>query len=199
MSLETIIKENLPALPELVKLLKEKFSTTPEPKTFKSDNGELIHNGELAVGVEVFLMEADKKVPAPTKTYKHEDGTEVVVEAGKVVDLKKPTPTDTKVDMKAFAEELFKAFPKTDLTAIERSIEEFKTSLSEASELNKALKVKVDTLENFKTEVISILEKFSAQPSAKPVAPKKTNSSKSIFNAEMTFEERVAILQNEQK
>src|SRR3990172_1925789 len=118
MDLKETIQKYLPELPELVKLLKAKFSNE---QIFLSADGELIYEGELAIGVDVFakqgveeciLKETEKgmskeeaktkcseaggysKVPAPTKTYKHEDGTEVVVEAGKVVDIKKPKATE---------------------------------------------------------------------------------------------------------
>jgi hypothetical protein len=194
MSLETIIKDNLPALPELVKMLREKFSTS---KTFKTDNGELICNGEIIIGADVFLMEADKQIPAPTKTYKHEDGTEVIVEAGKVVDIKKVTSKEP-VDAKEFAEELFKAFPKTDLTGIEKNLTELKETLTAIKAEKADLAARVAKFEGFKDEVIGILDKFSKAPSVKPAAAKKTDSSKSFFNAELSLEDRIKIL-NETK
>ncbi|OHB99868.1 MAG: hypothetical protein A2Z57_11125 [Planctomycetes bacterium RIFCSPHIGHO2_12_39_6] len=188
MSLEKAIKEDLP---ELLKFLKAKFSTS---KTFKSDNGELIHDGELVVGSDVFLMEADKKVPAPEKTYKHEDGTEVTVKEGKVIDIKAAS-AKTEMNAKEIAEEIFKTFPKTDLSAIEVALGELKTTLAEISKQKNELKAKVDKFEGFKDEVIGILDKFSKTASVTPAAPKKTDSSKSIFNSEMSFDERVKRLQ----
>ena len=125
-------------------------------------------------------------------THKHTDGTEVVVEAGKVVDIKKlSAPKDD--FKKEFVEELFKAFPKTDLTGIEKTLSELKTSLADIQTEKTELKAKVDKFENFKNEVITILEKFSAQPSAKTATKVKIDSTKTIFNAE-TLEEKIKAL-----
>lgn|SRR3990167_8307725 len=222
-TLELAVKE----IPQLIKLLKEKFSQTPELKFTSDGNIDLFYSGELELGTEVFIdfnkemddcmksaMEKGKskdeaheacklkgkmeRVPAPSKTYKHTDGTEITIEQGKVVDIKTPHKIENqKTDMKMLAEEIFKAFPKTDLSGIETALTELKTTLSAISAEKKELKEKVDKFETFKAEVIGILEKFSKQPSVPP-APAKNTSSKSIFNTELTFEERVKIL-NETK
>ena len=198
-NLQEIIEKYLPELPEAIKLIKEKFSSPVTSKTFKTDGGELTYDGELATGIDVF-MDVDKKTPAPTKTYKHEDGTEIVVEAGKVVDVKKPVvPAKQEMTSAQIAEELFKAFPKTDLSAIEVALGELKKTLSEISTQKNELAAKVAKFEGFKDEVIGILEKFSKSPSEKPAASKKTDSSKSIFSMDMSFEDKIKRLQSEQK
>mgnify|MGYP001577880868 CR=1 FL=1 len=196
------IQKYLPHVPELIQLLKEKFSK--EEKMFPFDNGELIYDGELAIGTDMFVKHGMeecileqkekgmskedakahcskkefKKIPAPTKTYKHEDGTELVVESGKIVDIKKSTTSQTSspADFKAFVEEIFKAFPKTDLSEIEKSLTELKATLSAIQTEKSDLKAKVDKFEGFKTDVIAILEKFSTAPSTESTQG-KTNSS----------------------
>lgn len=186
-----VLKEDLPAL---VKLLKEKFSGTTS-KTFKTADGDLIHEGELAAGVDVFLMEADKKIPAPTKTYKATDGTEVVVEAGKVVDLKKPATASKEADFKAIVDEIFKALPKIDLAKFENTLSELKTQLGTVSEENKLMKAAIEKNDAFKKEVLDILGQFAKQPEAEATDKKKNSSVKTIFSAELTPAERVKILQ----
>lgn len=216
--LEQIIKEDLPAM---LTLLKAKFADTAKNvfSTFYTEQGELLHEGALAVGADVFVADGMdacilkkkeagmsaaeakaecgkgdyKKIPAPDKTYKHEDGTEITVQAGKVIDVKKPA-VPAKTDMTAMVQELFKAFPKTDLTIIEASLAELKTTLASIQTERADMKAKVDKFDSFKTEVIGILDKFSKSASASTAPQKKNDSTKSIFNSALTMEERVKAL-----
>jgi hypothetical protein len=219
-NLELAVKE----IPQLINLLKAKFSSAPEFKEMIFGGDKVFYEGELSLGTNVFIdfnKEMDEcvnknkeqgksaeeakevckakgkyeRIPAPAKTYEHTDGTKITVEGGKVVDIKKPE--EMKTDLKAFAEELFKAFPKTDLSAIEAALAELKSTLAAISLEKNELKSKVEKFETFKTDVMTILEKFSKTPSTPSTVPAKTTSSKSIFNTELTFEERVKILNSQ--
>ena len=219
--LELAVKE----IPELINILKQKFSASFQK--FSTDKIDLLYSGNMELGAEVFVehnpeMDACVKkaidggkskeeanesckmkgkmerMPAPSNTYKHADGTEITVESGKIVDIKKPTSMNTeKISTEELAKEIFKAFPKTDLSAIEAGLAELKQTLVTIVAEKKELSAKVDKFETFKAEVIGILEKFSKEP-AVTGAPVKNTYSKSIFNTELTFEERVKIL-NETK
>jgi len=135
-----------------------------------------------------------ERVPAPSKTYKHTDGTEITIEQGKVVDIKTPHKIENqKTDMKMLAEEIFKAFPKTDLSGIETALTELKTTLSAISAEKKELKEKVDKFETFKAEVIGILEELHLQAVApmqakprrgRPPKPRMGRPPKPVFCSE---------------
>ena len=224
MSLEKIIKDNLPALPELVSLLRDKFSV-PTLKTYISEDGELFYEGNLAIGTDVFAKTIDEcilkntekgmskteakekcessgdysKVLAASKTYKHKDGTQIVVESGKIVDIINPTASSPVVNAEQLANELFKSFPKTDLSSIELALAELKATIAEIQKQKAELSAKVTKFGEFKDEVIGILEKFSKSASTAPLTTKKTSSAKSLFNSDLTFEERILILQQQQQ
>ena len=64
---------------KLSRILLQIFST-------QTDKGELIHEGELAVGVEVFVEKQGEIQPADDGEYVSEDG-KIIVSEGKIVEI----------------------------------------------------------------------------------------------------------------
>ena len=64
---------------KLSRILLQIFST-------QTDKGELIHEGELAVGVEVFVEKEGEIQPADDGEYVSEDG-KIIVSEGKIVEI----------------------------------------------------------------------------------------------------------------
>ena len=69
-----------------------------------TDKGNLIYEGELVVGIEVFVDQDGEIVPANDGVYVSED-KQLTIEAGKVVAIEPIVVEEPKVEEKAEAEE----------------------------------------------------------------------------------------------
>ena len=77
-----------------------------------TDNGELLYDGELEVGTEVFVADADgNQTPAPDGDYVTEDGKTIKVAEGKVTEIVEAEPAAEEGDN-----------PPTDVNARKQSI-----------------------------------------------------------------------------
>ena len=66
-----------------------------ELASIATDNGELLYDGELEVGTEVFVADAEgNQTPAPDGDYVTEDGKVIKVAEGKVAEIVEPETTE---------------------------------------------------------------------------------------------------------
>ena len=95
-----------------------------------TDNGELLYDGELEVGTEVFVADADgNQTPAPDGDYVLENGNMLVVADGKVAEIieyvepaeETPVEDEEKTALKAENESL-----KSEITELKKQLAEFK-------------------------------------------------------------------------
>lgn len=97
-----------------------------------TDKGELSYEGELAVGVEVFIPGEDgEPQAAPDGEYKTEDGMIIVVEEGKVAEIREPEqPVAEEPEIIAEPAEL--AAHKAMKVAADESYDEIMRKIAEA-------------------------------------------------------------------
>lgn len=129
-----------------------------------TDKGALIHSGELAEGVEVFVA-SESEDPAPAPDGEYIAGDQIIVVA------------DGKVASISTSEAMEDEAPATDGEAI---IEEVKDLLEEVVGVVETIEGEIETLENevaefkaFKKEFSAFKAKFNATPKANPTDTRK--------------------------
>jgi hypothetical protein len=84
-----------------------------ELASIATDNGELLYEGELEVGTEVFVADAEgKQTPAPEGDYVTEDGKTIKVVDGKVAEIVEETADESTEDAKDDAAEKVETLSK---------------------------------------------------------------------------------------
>lgn len=154
-------------LAEVEPMVEEPSTTTEtEQSTATSKDGTIVKwDGELAPGVEIFVVDPTGQMPAPDGNIEFEDGTIVVVSAGKV---------DSITEATAAPEQQVPVMASVDLEPINAEILELRTQLvlleKKANEINEANKL------NF-SKIIELVELMNVTPEVK-VEPIGTNFSK---------------------
>ena len=154
-------------LAEVEPMVEEPSTTTEtEQSTATSKDGTIVKwDGELAPGVEIFVVDPTGQMPAPDGNIEFEDGTIVVVSAGKV---------DSITEATAAPEQQMPVMASVDLEPINAEILELRTQLvlieKKANEINEANKL------NF-SKIIELVELMNVTPEAK-AEPIGTNFSK---------------------
>lgn len=154
-------------LAEVEPMVEEPSTTTEtEQSTATSKDGTIVKwDGELAPGVEIFVVDPTGQMPAPDGNIEFEDGTIVVVSAGKV---------DSITEATAAPEQQMPVMASVDLEPINAEILELRTQLvlleKKANEINEANKL------NF-SKIIELVELMNVTPEVK-AEPIGTNFSK---------------------
>lgn len=141
-----------------------------------TDKGELVYDGELAVGTEVFVEDENgEMVPAPDGTYVAES-KEIVVKDGKVAEINEIPEDDKQPEEETPAEEPAEEEPQEEVLADE--IEEPAAEPADAPEEqeNETIEEKVARLE-------SIVNGFA-------------DAVEQIINAVAVLENRIAAVEN---
>lgn len=113
-----------------------------------TDKGELVFDGELAVGTEVFIEDENAELqPAADGEYTAEDGRVIVVEAGKVTEIREKEDEGTAAPEEAPAEEPAEE-PADEVAAeIEEPVEAPADEITPEEEAAETLEDKVARLE----------------------------------------------------
>jgi hypothetical protein len=124
-----------------------------------TDKGNLIYEGELVVGIEVFVDQDGEIVPANDGVYVSED-KQLTIEAGKVVAIEPIAVEEPKVEEKAEAEE-----PSADAS----KVAELEAVIVEKDAKIKELEAKVAELEDQLTKQDEKLKMSSEKPAKEKV------------------------------
>lgn len=119
--------------------------------SIQTDNGELQYEGELEVGLEVFIEQEGELIPAPDGEYKSEDKT-ITVESGRIssiVEVESEESAEAPVEVEQEEEQPTEE-PETndELEALKKENEELKAKIAELeaqlAEANEQLKMSVE-------------------------------------------------------
>lgn len=116
--------------------------------SLKTDNGELQYEGDLAVGLEVFIEQEGELIPAPDGEYVADEVTITVV-GGKIETLvEKEGEEEKPVDEEIEAEEEGEETPNAEVEALKEENEKLKAEIEELKkqleEANEKLKMSVE-------------------------------------------------------
>ena len=142
----------------------------------------LITDGDLEVGLEVFVDGDEGLTPAPDGEFTIDDNI-VVVEGGKIIEIKeKPieqpveTPVETPMENEEKPEEKMEETIETPIdTPMEPSIEELKNLIEEQKTMIETLKSENETLKSEIEELKKKLEEPIAQPAEEEFKNEKPN------------------------
>jgi hypothetical protein len=108
--------------------------TPAEMASVVTDKGELVYEGELAVGTEVFVLDAEgNQVAAEEGEYVLENGTIIKVAEGKVAEIVEPAAEETAEETPAESEEV---------AALKAEIEKLQAEIRSLKKENKELSAK---------------------------------------------------------
>jgi len=190
---------------EKLKGLIEKFGAEKPTETvdvkfkdMKLEDGTTIisiDGEELAIGVPVYVVTPEGRVPAPDGEVVLEDGTKVTVMQGLVAEVSSPEEEAPEGEVASepatvppAAEEQPAAMETKPKRVIKSQVEEhvFNAFKEQVEAINKAQKEEIETLKaelekvkaefskslEFSKEVFSVVEKIADEPSAKPTEEK---------------------------
>ena len=114
-----------------------------------TDNGELLYDGELEVGTEVFVADEEgNQTPAPDGDYALENGNVIVVAEGKIVEIiEYVEPTEEKP-----AEDEEKTALKAENESLKAEVAELKKQVAELKKKPLAKSAHEEVVTNFKIE-----------------------------------------------
>lgn len=113
--------------------------------TIATDKGELLYEGELAVGTEVFVATEEGNAPAEDGDYLLEDGKTLKVAEGKVAEIVEAAPAE-EVTEEPTEEAMAEETPETpveeseEVAALKAEIERLQEEIKELKKENKELK-----------------------------------------------------------
>jgi uncharacterized coiled-coil protein SlyX len=134
-----------------------------------TDKGPLVIEGDIEVGVEVFVLAEDGEyIPAPDDIYALEDGRAILIQEGKVVEIqeapKEEAPVEDVVE-EVLEEEIPVEEPKDDKVAeLEAKIAELEALVAEKDEKIQALEGEINDLKQKPVE-----EAIEMSAVAKPI------------------------------
>lgn len=112
-----------------------------------TDKAVLVYDGELAVGTEVFVEDAEGNwVDAESGEYAAEDGRIIVVENGKVAEIREPEPEEQPVEEMPEEVEQEEEAPAEEAQDADKDayIAELEARVAELEAENAELKAKLD-------------------------------------------------------
>lgn len=135
-----------------------------------TDKGVLTYEGELEVGKDVYLLNADGEVvDAPDGEYKTEDGKTIVVEGGKVSAINEVVATEEAEEDAPVSEESPEQIADdVDIHNLAAEVERLKEELGKKDEQVAALESRVAKLEEGAGVTEEALAKISKMATAKP-------------------------------
>lgn len=147
------INMSMKELVNKIKLFLAEEAIAPiEFKDVKTADGQILsYDGDLAIGVEVFIVDENGRTPAPDGKYMLEDGTKLDVVAGKVESMEVVEPVGTPPAEAPPIEPMASAAPTTTTTTtvqtIKASLEERLDKLElENAEMKKILSTLAESL-----------------------------------------------------
>lgn len=133
----------------------------------RTDNGILIHEGEMVEGLDVFVENEDELIPAPDGEYANEE-MKITVVSGKVESIEKlgeepveepvETPTEEPETMEEEVENPTNEGEETDTEAIVEIRKEIDELYARIGELEKIIKEKDETIETLNTQLSEIVK-----------------------------------------
>ena len=153
------------------------------------DNGTVIEADSFEVGMPIFAIDGENKVPLEIGSYLMADGNTLeVYEIGMIGEIASPTAEADEVEMSAEPEEETKeeapaeeATPETEveLEAAPVTLEEILTKVMEVLEPKmEELKAKIDALSGSQTEMKETLSSVAKKPTVHKPADSKVNLGK---------------------
>ena len=181
------LKEAINEIPNLVKVLKEKFMGVVEQKFIdaKLKDGTIVsYDGETpAVGMPLFVIdEKGERLPVPDGEHELEDGSVIVTNGGMIVEIK-PSATEEPKAEEEMSEgnvaPVAQSTPPVDVKSIVESIiketrfvnEEYEAKFLAIENENATLKTEIEKLSGLLKETFAVVEVIAAQPSVE-VKPK---------------------------
>lgn len=195
------IKESLKAIPELVAMLKAKFSgeVAQNFKDMKLEDGTIIrYEGDMPEkGMPIFVLnEAGEQLPLPDGEYLNpEDGSVIIVMGGIISDVKAK-----EAEVEAPAEEAVmseaKPMGEADVKRIVESIvketifskEEIESFTNTLKAENESLKKDLEIQKELLKETFAIVEKIASSPS-EPSKHEKKDGFKKVESYEINIDE----------
>ena len=153
------------------------------------DNGTVIEADSFEVGMPIFAIDGDNKMPLEVGSYLMADGNTLeVYEIGIIGEIASPTAEADEVEMSAEPEEetteeapAEEVAPETEveLEAVPATLEEILTKVMEALEPKmEELKAKIDALSGSQTEMKATLSSVSKKATVHKPADSKVNLGK---------------------
>lgn len=143
-----------------------------------TDKGPLVIEGDIEVGVEVFILAEDGEyTPAPDDIYALEDGRAILIQDGKIVEIQE-APKEAPVEdvVEEALEEDVPEEPKDDKVAeLEAKIAELEALVAEKDEKIQALEGEINNLKQKPVE-----EAIEMSAVAKPI--EKISGALKYFN-----------------
>ena len=196
----TDLEKSIREIPELLKVLKAKFTVLPakvESKQVKTKDGRILtYDGDTPqAGMDIMIMdEAGVKTPAPDGDYDTEAGI-ITVKAGKIIDVKmtEQPPAPAPVENKNEANDVKKLIETLTASGFEIITSDFKKEISEypvqmkANKENfeneiKELKASSQRQESIIKDLFGIIEKLASAPSIQSEFKKQDGIKKPVQN-----------------
>ena len=131
------------------------------------DGTEIQWEGELAVGVAVFVVTNEGLIPAPDATHEVEGGMLVTTEGGLVTEIVEPA-AEVEVEAKEFA----------TMEAFETAIAELKSAIADLNSKMEKYGEKFATQSEAVMKAVDLVEAIAELPSAEPVKKEEVKMSK---------------------
>jgi hypothetical protein len=131
------------------------------------DGTEIQWEGELAVGVAVFVVTNEGLIPAPDATHEVEGGMLVTTEGGLVTEIVEPA-AEVEVEAKEFA----------TMEAFETAIAELKSAIADLNSKMEKYGEKFSAQGEAVMKAVDLVEAIAALPSEEPVKKEEVKLSK---------------------
>ena len=131
------------------------------------DGTEIQWEGELAVGVAVFVVTNEGLIPAPDATHEVEGGMLVTTEGGLVTEIVEPA-AEVEVEAAEFA----------TMEAFETAIAELKSAIADLNSKMEKYGEKFATQSEAVMKAVDLVEAIAELPSAEPVKKEEVKMSK---------------------
>jgi len=131
------------------------------------DGTEIQWEGELAVGVAVFVVTNEGLIPAPDATHEVEGGMLVTTEGGLVTEIVEPE-VEVEVEAAEFA----------TMEAFETAIAELKSAIADLNSKMEKYGEKFATQSEAVMKAVDLVEAIAELPSAEPVKKEEVKMSK---------------------
>ena len=131
------------------------------------DGTEIQWEGELAVGVAVFVVTNEGLIPAPDATHEVEGGMLVTTEGGLVTEIVEPA-VEVEVEAAEFA----------TMEAFETAIAELKSAIADLNSKMEKYGEKFATQSEAVMKAVDLVEAIAELPSAEPVKKEEVKMSK---------------------
>jgi len=133
------------------------------------DGTEIQWEGELAVGVAVFVVTNEGLIPAPDATHEVEGGMLVTTEGGLVTEIVEPAAeVEVEVEAAEFA----------TMEAFETAIAELKSAIADLNSKMEKYGEKFATQSEAVMKAVDLVEAIAELPSAEPVKKEEVKMSK---------------------